>query len=312
MENKEEIGMAFEIFADLHNHTFASDGDFSPVEMVAAGESAGIRFLGITDHDTLDGLVPALARASESTVTVVPGVEVSLCFKRPHFTGTLHLLCYFNAHRLGDDEFVQEFSDLLSQGRGRALVTARMEKINHWFGPRGKQPLMDRDMTPADLAPYGDRISRRHFALALEEKLGIGDGARRNTILANKSPAYLPSGIPLSKMADFIDRGGILPILAHPAAGSFPGEGHYKEVLPPLEVVEGLLPELLDAGVRGLEVHYPGHTPELESRLMTIARERNLLVTGGSDCHGDAQRPAGVAGMSREEFERFEQALNTL
>ena len=301
--------MQHRYFADLHNHTRCSDGDFSPEELVTQAGTAGIRKLGITDHDTLAGLAPARAAAAGGPVDIVPGVEVSLRFQRPFFTGTLHLLCYLHPRRLDDAAFVDEFTALLAQGRGRGLVAARMAEINAWFGPRGKTPMLDREMTQADLAGYGSQISRRHFALALEEIFKIADKADRNRILANDSPAYVPSGIPLEDLAAFLKQGGILPVLAHPAAGSFPGEGHYKEVLPPLEVVEKLLPEFLAAGLKGLEVHYPGHTPELEDRLMALARAEDLIITGGSDCHGDAARPLGAAGMSEIEFEAFANAL---
>ncbi len=304
-----DINMSPAIFADLHNHTTASDGDFSPKVLVNQAVERGIRKLGVTDHDTLVGLSGAMAAAKGTPVDIVPGVEVSLGFRRSTFTGTLHLLCYFDPGRLEDESFVLEFAQILNQGRGEGLVRARMEKINAWFGPRGKEPLLDREMVFKDLSSYGTNISRRHFALALAEKLGIQDGGIRNRILANQSPAYLPSGIPLSLLAGFIKKGGLLPVLAHPAAGSYPGEGHYKEVLPPLDIVEGLLPEFMDAGLAGLEVHYPGHTPELEERLMVLAGKMDLLVTGGSDCHGDAARPVGVSGMSEAEFQGFETAL---
>ena len=90
-------------------------------------------------------------------------------------------------------------------------------------------------------------------------------------------------------------------MLAHPAAGSFPGEGHYKEVLPPVETVARLLPEVLDAGVRGLEIHYPGHAPEHKALLLAWAEKYDLLVTGGSDCHDSVNRPLGTAGSGEQD-----------
>ena len=300
------------IFADLHNHTRASDGDLSPGEMVARARNLGIGFLGITDHDTLGGLAAALAAGDALGVRIIPGVEVSVRFQTPDFTGTLHLLCYFPREQLGDKAFVHEFSQLLSRGRGEGLVRARMDKINRIFGPSGNEPILARELSFEDLSAYGKNLSRRHFALALEEKLGITDPDLRNRIIANNSPAYLPSGIDLSQLAPFLFTHPILPILAHPAAGSFPGKGHYKEVLPPFDIVTSLLPRFLDAGLRGLEVHYPGHTPELEAKLVKIAAQHGLLVTGGSDCHGDGERPPGVAGMDKGEFDLFMAAFNQL
>ena len=66
----------------------------------------------------------------------------------------------------------------------------------------------------------------------------------------------------LDEAMDVIKKKEIIAVLAHTAAGSFPGEGHYKEVLPSLEIVKRILPEFILAGIKGLEVYYPGHTRE--------------------------------------------------
>jgi predicted metal-dependent phosphoesterase TrpH len=94
-------------------------------------------------------------------------------------------------------------------------------------------------------------------------------------------------------------------VLAHPAAGSFPGKGHYREVLPPLAVVEQLFPEFLAAGLGGIEIDYPGHIPEHRKTLRTWAKKYDLGATGGSDCHDAVDRPIGICGISREAFETF-------
>lgn len=293
------------IFADLHNHTTASDGDFSPAQLIGKARFLGLSAIGVTDHDTLQGLVPALAQGDALGILVVPGVEVSVRFKRPWFTGTLHLLCYFPRTRLEDEDFVQAFETLLAGGRGEGLVRARIDRINRIFGPRGTSPLLKRDMIFEDILVYSANASRRHFALSLDQRFGIRDTAVVNTIIGNDSPAYLPSGIELEKVKAFIQTRGVTAVLAHPAAGSFPGKGHYKEVLPPLEVVEKILPEFLAAGVRGLEVHYPGHAPEHRTLLLGWAETHGLFITGGSDCHDETHRPPGVEGISEPEFNIF-------
>ena len=299
-----------QIFADLHNHTTASDGDFSPKDLVALAADKGINVLGVTDHDTLDGLEPALDAGNASGVVVFPGVEISVRFKREFFTGTLHVLTYFSRALLKDSGFVSRFRDLLAQGRGQGLVRARIEKINEVFGPGGQSPLLSRDLTFEDIAAYSDNASRRHFAMALSEKLGISDKDTITRIIGNDSPAYLPSGVDLEQVGGFIKAEPVVAVLAHPAAGSFPGEGHYKEVLPPVETVERLLPEFLKAGLKGLEVHYPGHAPEHQAQLLAWAQKYDLLVTGGSDCHDSTDRPLGVTGADEQEFEQLRQAVS--
>lgn len=302
--------MKLKIFADLHNHTTASDGDFSPEKLIKRAGELGIKALGITDHDTLDGLSKALAAGDNNNIQVIPGVEVSIRFKRSYFTGTLHLLCYFSRERLADEIFVQEFESVLAKGRGEDLVRDRVKQINLHFGPEGESPLLKRDLVFQDIADYSTHATRRHFALALAEKMGIKDKEVVNGIIGNKSPAYLPSGIGLDQVATLIKDLRLTAVLAHPAAGSFPGKGHYKEVLPPIDVVEKILPEFLDAGIQGLEVYYPGHTEEHRQVLLSWAEIHGLFVTGGSDCHDAIERPPGVSGISESEFTIFKEAIS--
>ena len=301
--------MGSKIFADLHNHTTASDGDFPPEKLVKQARDLGLKALGITDHDTLKGLAKAIRAGDDSQIEIIPGVEVSIRFKRPFFTGTLHMLCYFSRARLADESFVQAFESILAQGRGEGLVRDRVAQINRVFGPKGASPLLKRDLLFQDIADYSANATRRHFALALAEKLGLEGKEIINQVIGNNSPAYLPSGIELSQGVAIIQQLPVVAVLAHPAAGSFPGEGHYKEVLPPIDVVEQLLPEFIEAGIKGLEVYYPGHTQEHRHLLKLWAKKYNLFLTGGSDCHDATERPPGVCGISQLEFNLFKGAI---
>ena len=301
--------MGLKIVADLHNHTSESDGDFAPGKLVKQAKDLGLKGLGVTDHDTLKGLAKAVRAGDTWGIEVIPGVEVSIRFKRPFFTGTLHMLCYFSPARLADDDFVQKFESILALGRGEGLVRDRIAQINRVFGPQGKSPLLKRDMVFQDIADYSPKATRRHFALALAEKLGLKDKEMINGVIGNASPAYLPSGIELGKIALIIKTLPVMAVLAHPAAGSFPGDGHYKEVLPPLGVVERILPELIEAGIQGLEVYYPGHTKEHRQILKSWAKKYTLLITGGSDCHDARNRPLGVSGISQTQFNLFKAAI---
>lgn len=307
---QERPGKADGVFADLHNHTLASDGDFSPEELVHLAKKLGLCAIGITDHDTLKGLARGLAAGDAEGIQVVPGVELSIRFNRSFFTGTLHLLCYFQPSRLSDTDFVGGFDALMADGRGEGLVRARIAKINAVFGPAGSDPMLKRDLVYEDIVCYGANSSRRHFALALSEKMGITAKADINRIIGNDSPAYLPSGIALDAAGDFIKNQGLLAVLAHPAAGSFTGKGHYREVLPPVDTVEALLPEFLAAGVTGIEVYYPGHVREHRKMLLSWAKKHHLVVTGGSDCHDRTERPPAVAGISETDFRVFMAALS--
>ena len=288
--------------ADLHNHTTASDGEHSPTELVQAAFDMGLGAVGVTDHDTLNGLDEALAVGEKLGIRVVPGVEVSLRFRRDYFVGTLHYLLYIPYDLLQDDAFRQMAMEIFSQGRGGGLVRARVAAINEEFGPKGKRPLLKQALTAAEIEALAVNVSRRHFALALKENHGL-DKEQINLLIGNDSPSYVPSGIDPKQLTPLLKKyPQLFRVFAHPAAGSFPGKSLYNEVLPPIEVVDILMPEFLDddlLGLDGLEVQYPGHAPEHRELMAQWAEKYDLLPTGGSDCHDRVDRPLGVAGVSQ-------------
>ena len=289
--------------ADLHNHTNASDGEYTPTELIQAAQGLGLQAIGVTDHDTLNGLDEALAAGEEAGIRVIPGVEVSLRFRRSYFVGTLHYLLYIPYDLLHDPVFRSMAMDIFSQGRGVGLVRARVAAINEVFGPNGSQPLLQQDLTAAEIEELAPNVTRRHFALALKENHGL-DKVQTNMLIGNDSPSYVPSGIDPKQLTPLLKKyPQLVRVFAHPAAGSFPGESLYNEVLPPIEVVEILMPEFLNddlLGLDGLEVQYPGHVPQHRELMAQWAIKYELLPTGGSDCHDRIDRPLGVAGVSKE------------
>ena len=286
--------------ADLHNHTTASDGEYTPTELVNHAASLGLAAVGVTDHDTLNGLDEALAAAEAAGILVLPGVEVSLRFKRSYFTGTLHYLLYLLTGLLGDHAFRRDAEVVFSQGRGGGLVQARVAAINAEFGPGGVTPLLERDLTAGEIEALADNVTRRHFALALANNHGL-DKEQVNLLIGNDSRAYIPSGIDPATLTPLLHAyPQLVRVFAHPAAGSYPGESLYNEVLPPLEVVEILMPEFLNddlLGLDGLEVQYPGHVQAHRELMAQWAEKYGLIQTGGSDCHDRVDRPLGVAGV---------------
>ncbi|MCA9901354.1 MAG: PHP domain-containing protein [Ardenticatenaceae bacterium] len=298
--------MSLSFVADLHNHTTASDGEYNPTELVTAGKALGLQAIGVTDHDTLNGLDEALAAGEALGIRVIPGVEVSLRFRRPYFTGTLHYLLYIPYDLLPDDEFRQMATEIFSQGRGGGLVRARVQAINAEFGPNGNQPLLKQDLTAEEIEALAVNVSRRHFAVALKENHGL-DKEQVNMLIGNDSVAYVPSGIDPKQLTPLLKKyPQLVRIFAHPAAGSYPGKSLYNEVLPPIETVEILMPEFLDddlLGLDGLEVEYPGHAPEHRALMAGWAHKYGLITSGGSDCHDRVDRPLGVAGVSQTELD---------
>jgi hypothetical protein len=293
------------IIADLHNHSTASDGEYSPTELIEKAKELGLKAVGLTDHDTIEGLEEAIQAGERLGVKVLPGVEVSLAFKRPYFVGTLHLLLYFTNGFLDNADFKTMLDEILSQGRGLSLVQARVRAINEIFGPDGDEPALKRNLLADELTSYSSNVTRRHFALALKEKHGVEDKDQINKMIGGDSPAYIPSGIDMKLLTPLFKKYPVFRVFAHPAAGSFPGESHYKEVLSPIETVEKILPEFLNpqiVGLDGIEVYYPGHAKEHRFLLLEWVEKYRLVITGGSDCHDRAQRPIGVEGVTKEEL----------
>ena len=296
--------------ADLHNHTNFSDGEYSPDALVAQAAELGLTAVAITDHDTIDALPEALEAGKAHGVRVVCGVEITTRFVEDFFRGSLHLLVYLPPELLAREDFMAETRELLALGRGQALNTARLDALNAHFGPGGVEPLLAEPLEEAHLLEHGSRISRRHFALALAQR-GF-DKATIVRMIGNDSPAYVPSGMALSALADYLPRWPqLVRVLAHPAAGSFPEESHYKEVNPKWDVILRLLPSFLALGLDGLEAVYPAHTPEWEQKVRDTIKELGLtLATGGSDCHDPEQRPLGTCSVPIEVVDQI-QALQT-
>jgi len=286
--------------ADLHNHTTASDGDFSPTELVQRYAALGVQTIAVTDHDTILGVREALDAGVAAELDVLAGVEVTLRFSEELFRGSLHLLLYFDAALLDDPGFLELATATFAKGRGDSLVQARLVELNRYFGPTGIEPQLPRELVADDLYSQTDQVSRRHFAVALKG-LGITEREAISYIIGNDSPAYIPSGMTFEDLTPLLEAYAFVRVFAHPAAGSFPGDSHYKEVLPPLGTVIELLPRFLAIGLDGLEVAYPGHTPELEARVEALRVQHGLpIATGGSDCHDEEQRPPGTDGVGIE------------
>jgi len=299
------------IAADLHNHSTCSDGELSPAELVTWARELGLEAVAITDHDTIEGLAQGLEQGRQEGVEVICGVEVTTRFTEARFKGSLHLLLYFAEELLQNSAFVQDTGSVLARGRGAVLTRSRVQAINRCFAPGADEVLLPRPLTEEDIYTHGHRISRRHFALALRE-MGLTDRQQLTRIIGNDSPAYIPSGVPPEDLQQYLSAWPVVRILAHPAAGSFPGESHYKEVLPPYEIVEGLLDRFDDPGLDGFEVNYPAHTPQWRGRLLAAIEERGLtLATGGSDCHDRQLRPLGVCGVSHAMLGRLKQLIRS-
>lgn len=243
--------------ADLHVHSTASDGTLAPAELVGLALARGLSVLAIADHDSVEGLPQALQAAKNTRLTVVPAVELSAATAEGH---DVHILGYFI------DAADADFLEHLVRQRGARMQ--RAERMVEALSSAGY------GVTIADVLAMADgaAVGRSHIARALVSS-GHAQDVRDafDTLIGRGRPFYVPKDAlsPAEVIAVILDAGGI-PVLAHPA----------------ISMVEGLVPELVPAGLRGLEAYHADHTPEQRNRIAALAAEYGLLVTGGSDFHG--------------------------
>ncbi|ERN43175.1 putative metal-dependent phosphoesterase (PHP family) [Rubidibacter lacunae KORDI 51-2] len=239
---------------ELHCHTTFSDGTLAPTELVEAAAAAGVRALAITDHDTLGGWDEAIAAARRFGLTIVPGIELSTVWHGR----SLHVLGFYPQRDLLEPPLRDRF-----EGRRRRArqMADKLAKLGY----------------PIVLPQIGAGIApgRPHIARAL-----VAAGHARtereafDRWLSDGGPAYVSyekfsavEGIRLLRDC------GAVPVWAHPFLfrGGEPSE---------------ILPELVAAGLRGIEIYHPTHTPTQHAMLAQLARTYNLVATGGSDYHG--------------------------
>ncbi len=266
--------------ADLHLHTTASDGRLSPEELVRRASGLGIEVISLTDHDSVEGVPAALAEAANhSGLTVIPGVEISTDVQ----SGEVHMLGYFVDCL--DPHLKQSLGELRNSRyeRGRKMV-AKLANL-------GVQIDFDRVLELAD----GGAVGRPHVAQAMLER-GYISSFKEAFIryIGRNGPAYVQRKklTPVEAMMLVLKAKG-LPVLAHPA--EVPG-------------VEPLVLNLKKAGMVGLEVYYNGYAPNVVAWLEGLARQHDLIATGGSDYHGidnGVGSPIGSIDVPRENVERL-------
>jgi predicted metal-dependent phosphoesterase TrpH len=264
---------------DLHTHSNRSDGTFEPAEVVRLAAERALDVVALTDHDTTDGLAEALATGSVVGVEVVPGVEFSAEFEG----NSVHVLCYWmdpqdaalqlELRRLREDRF-----------RRGELMVGKLQEL-------GLPVAFQRVRAIAGDAT----IVRPHIAQAMVEAGVVATEKEAfERYIGDGGPAHVAKHAldPLDAVA-LIDGAGGVCALAHPGMW-----GDQSSV--PVELIE----RMAAAGMRGLEVDHPDHTPEMRERYRSLAGELGLIATGGSDCHGTRYDPVrlGTALCDPEAF----------
>jgi len=267
---------------DLHSHTNASDGLLAPAALVDLASGRGLSVLGITDHDTVDGLSEARQRAAQTGLTLVPGVELSTT----GLGANVHVLGYFVNDR--DDAFVARLREFASARR------VRIEQMVDRLNVAGYPVPLDRVWELAG----GGSVGRPHVAHVLI-KLGVVEtvGEAFDRFLSRGRPAWVPRApFPPEEAFALLVANGALPVLAHPYTT---GD------------VEGALRGLVPVGLRGMEVYYGEYDAAQHQALAAIAAGWDLIPTGGSDYHGPnfkEGRELGDVLVPMASFERLREA----
>ena len=261
---------------DLHIHTTASDGTFSPSDLVAKARAAGLSIFSITDHDTTAGSDAAASVAREAGVELIPGIEISAVAD----ARDVHMLGYFI------DSTSPRLREFLVRQRDDRL--RRLRDIGERLAALG---------VPVDLEPIavdaarGRSVGRPQIAAAL---LAAGHVATRNEafdrFLESGAPAFVPRrGSRPEEVIHIIHEAGGIVSIAHPG----------------LTQRDDLLPALVAAGLDALEARHSDHDAAIEARYRAMARDLGIAVSGGSDFHGDSGHRVGALGLVTLPAEDF-------
>lgn len=247
---------------DLHVHTTASDGLFSPSDVVRACLDLSLRAVAITDHDSVAGIAEALEAAEQTPLEVIPGVELSVL--GPDGSDA-HVLGFFVDHT--SPAFISKLDTLRDARQARAeLMIERLRRAGH-------------DVDLAHVARHAGvgAVGRVHVARALVDAGSVASVEQAFAdLIGRQGPFYVHKDtLGVREAIDAIHSAGGVTVLAHPGVSG-----------------AGALDTLIEAGLDGIEAYHAEHSVEEAARYAAMARDRGLLTTGGSDFHGPNMRSA--------------------
>ncbi len=243
---------------DLHLHSTVSDGKLSPTDVVRKSAESGLTVIALADHDSVDGITPALAAAKAfPQLKVIPGVEISTDVPK----GEVHVLGYFI-----------DYTDHKLKTTLERMRHSRRERAYGMVTKLGKLGIHIEWQRVQEIAGSGS-IGRPHIAQAMLEKgyiISIKEAFTK--YISRDGPAYVEREkmTPQEAVALLLRTDG-LPVLAHPLTINDP---------------ETMVIELKAAGLVGIEAYYNDYTADEISKLVSLADRHGLITTGGSDYHG--------------------------
>ncbi len=253
---------------DLHIHSNASDGTCAPEEIVQQAREMGLQAIAIADHDTIDGVCQAMDAGIPRSLEFMTGIEISAQpLPRINGGGSFHILGYgFSIY----DNFLHKTLKILQRAR---------EERNPKIVEKLRQSGIDISMEDVQRICGPGQPGRPHIALALMEKKVVDTFDQAfDRYLATGRPAHVDKArLSCQEAITLINRAGGIAVLAHP------GLIKTSEAYPMGEIID----DLVTMGLNGIEAYHTDHSPEQIRYFEKMARNRGLLVTGGSDFHGE-------------------------
>jgi transcription antitermination factor NusB len=253
---------------DLHIHTDFSDGTASPEKVIEEALKLNLHTIAITDHDSIDAIEIAQTICNRKGINIIPAVELSSY----HRTADIHILGYF--------------IDIKNSALLGKLAELQLERIERIKKITKKLNNLGVDINPQEVFDIAGKGSpgRMHVAEALCKR-----GSCRNIresfqrYLADESPACVPKmTLTLKEGIELITSAGGIPVYSHPGTTQR----------------DALIPKMVEYGLQGIEVYYPTHSPDDIKRYIQLAKEYDLVVTGGSDYHGERRPDLKLGGMT--------------
>ncbi|MBI3813392.1 MAG: PHP domain-containing protein [Nitrospinae bacterium] len=245
------------MYADLHIHTTCSDGSFSPSTVLHHAIKNDLSIISITDHDSVDGVAVSIIEGEKSGIEVIPGIEVSATVE----TGEVHLLGYFIDYT--NEALLKEL---------RRIQDIRMNRLSVMVS-KLKNLSIEIDLNELIEYASASSIGRLHLAHFLKKKGVVGS-------VYEAFEKYIGSGKPAYEKVNALSPKDGIKLIS--SAGGVPVFAH-----PGLTMRDDLISDMIQSGLRGLEVYHSSHSDEDTYRYFKMAKDNGLLITGGSDCHGD-------------------------
>lgn len=265
-------------YADLHIHSSYSDGNLLPEEIIDIAKKQGIKYIAITDHDTIDSQY--ISKKEYEGINIIPGIE----FSTEYNDLEIHILGYFIDI---DNENIKNAVDRLKKKRIERTkeIIERLKKHNIY---------LEMDDIAID---KNCNMGRAHIANAMISKGYVHTFKEAfSKYLMKGKPAYVNGDkLTYKETLEIINNSGGIAVLAHPG-----------KVYRSLEV-ENMIKELKCYGLKGIEVYHPSHSKEQINMFYNFSKKYKLLLTGGSDFHGlsNGESSIGTEGINELLLEKL-------